>query len=81
MIWFVIAGAIFAVVGFFFGYYGRKDASDGYMPQPEEGERLGLGIRREQDFVRYWRRSMRLGWFGVTLLVIGAIGLLIQYLA
>lgn len=81
MIWFVITGAIFAVGGFFFGYYGRKDSRDGYMPQPEAGERLGLGIRREQDFMRYWRRSMNLGWFGVALLVIGAVGLLIENIA
>lgn len=81
MIWFVIAGAIFAVVGFAFGREGRAAEQAGYMPQPEEGERLGLGIRREQDFVRYWRRSMKLGWFGVALLVIGALGLLIQYFA
>ncbi len=80
MIWLVVTGAIFAVGGFAFGREGRAAERVGYMPQPEEGEGVGPGLRRQQDFVRYWRRSMAIGWIGVALLGIGAIGLLVQYL-
>lgn len=78
MIMLVVCGAILAVGGFFFGREGRAAERDGYMPEPPPGERVGLGIRREQDFVRYWRRSMAFGWLGVGLIVLGAIGLLVE---